>query len=148
MIGTGILTSIPAVVLGTVMIGGVALYSGGAVKVSVDEKRVNGSHIHVALPALVLPLGLKLVPDRQLQKVPAELRRWLPVIRAAAEELERCPDGPFVEVDNPREKVSIVKRGDSLVIDVDSSRETVHVSVPLKTILALARELEAAGPTV
>ena len=148
MIGTGILTGAPAVVLGTVMLGGVVLYSGGAVNVRVDEKRANGHHIHVALPALVLPLGMKLVPDRQLQKAPAELRRWLPVIQAAAEELERCPDGPFVEVDNPNEKVSIAKHGDSLVIDVDSARETVHVSFPLKTVLSLVRELEAAGPTV
>ena len=148
MIGTGILTGAPAVVLGTVMLGGAVLYSGGAVNVSVDEKRADGHHIHVLVPAMVLPLGLKFIPNRHLQKAPPELRRWLPAIEAAAEELERCPDGPFVEVDNPNEKVSIAKRGDSLEIDVDSPRETVHVSFPLKTVLSLVRELEAAGPTV
>jgi hypothetical protein len=70
-------------------------------------------------------------------------REFLPAMRIAAEELERIPDGLLVEVSSPREHVLIVKRGGSLVVDVDNAGETVHVSMPLKTVRNLARDLEA-----
>jgi hypothetical protein len=49
-------------------------------------------------------------------------------------------------VTSPQEKVSIVKRGDSLIIDVDEANETVHVSVPLKVVGVVARQIGRVSP--
>jgi hypothetical protein len=52
----------------------------------------------------------------------------------------------LVEVTSPHEKVSIVKRGDSLIIDVDDANETVHISVPLKVVGVVARQIGRVPP--
>jgi hypothetical protein len=89
---------------------------------------------------------LEFVPDAKLQEAAEEARPWLPVIEAVSEELARCPDGPLVEVVSPHEKVSIVKQGDSLIIDVDDANETVHISVPLKVVGIVARQIGRVPP--
>jgi hypothetical protein len=66
--------------------------------------------------------------------LPREARESLPAILAGARELERLPDFVLVEVESPRERVKVQKRGDYLVIDVDSDDETVHLSVPIRTV--------------
>ena len=147
-LSAGLLGGVPAAILGTVVLTGVVLYSEGTVKVYVDEKKPGGVHLRLPLPAAAIPLGLKFVPDRKLQHLPREMQQWLPAIRIAAEELSHCPDGPLVQVDNSKERVSIVKSGDYLVIDVDTEKETVHVSFPLGVVVSLAREMEARAPTV
>ncbi len=134
-----------ALVLGTVMLGGAVVYDAGAIRVRVREKTPEGSNIRVIVPAVLVPVALKLAPDEKLQKASSDLRPWLPTIKVAAEELARCPDGTFVEVTNSHEKVSIVKRGGSLVIDVDSPGETVHVSFPLKVVSSVVHRFEVIG---
>jgi hypothetical protein len=52
----------------------------------------------------------------------------------------------LVEVTSPHENVSIVKRGDSLVIDVDEANESVHVSVPLKLVSIVAGQIGRVSP--
>lgn len=142
----GFLGGVPAVMLGTVLVGGAALYSAGTVRVAVHEKKPGGTNISLALPAAAVPLALKFVPDRRLQNLPPEMRAFLPAIQIAGRELAGYPDVTLVQVENPHEKVSIVKRGGSLVIDVDSRRETVHVSFPLRIVAAVARDLETSAP--
>lgn len=122
-------------------------FGPGMVKVSVEERRPGGERVNLVVPAALLPLGLKCVPDEHLRTASAELRPWLPAIEAATRELARVPDGPLVEVESLGERVSIVKRGGRLVIDVESDEESVHVSVPLKILAAVARELAAADST-
>ncbi len=132
--------------LGTVVAAGAVAFSEGAVSVRVLEKKRDGHHIRLLVPAMVVPLGIRLVPNEKLEQASAEMRPWLPAIKLATQELAKYPDGPFVEVRSPREQVSITKQGGVLVIDVDSSEETVHVSVPLRMVNRIARQLEALGP--
>jgi hypothetical protein len=115
------------------VVGGVFVYSEGAVRVDVQEKSRNGEHIHLLVPAAVLPVAARLVPRDKLKDVPRKIGPWLPTIKVASEELARCPDVSLVEVDSNREHVRIHKLGRSLFIDVDSEEETVHVSFPLET---------------
>lgn len=135
-----------AMVLGTLLVAGAFVYDMGAVQVSVQGKKPGGENIHLILPAAALPVALEFVPDENLQEAAEEVRPWLPVIEAATEELSRCPDGPLVEVTSPHEKVSIVKRGGSLVIDVDEANETVHVSVPLNVVAVVAKQIGGVPP--
>jgi hypothetical protein len=117
-------------------------YSMGTVAVSVYEKKPNGGQVYVPVPAAVIPLGLRLAPADDLANAATEVRPWLPAIKVASEELAHCPDTTLVEVTNPTEKVAITKSGNSIVIDVDSPEERVHVSVPLGTAYMVASQLE------
>lgn len=131
---------------GTLALAGAVAYSAGTVSVRVQEKKTDGANIRLAVPSLVIPLGMKFVPERELEQMAADLRPWLPAIKIASRELARCADGPLVEVETPREKVRVVNRGGSLVIDVDTDRESVHVSVPLWTVTSVLRQIERHGP--
>jgi hypothetical protein len=127
---------------GTLVLAGIVA-DAGFIGVRVQEKKPGGTNLRLYVPAVLVPLGLRLAPERELERAMSQAREFLPAMRIAAEELERIPDGLLVEVSSPREHVLIVKRGGSLVVDVDSDRETVHVTLPLKIVRNLARDLEA-----
>jgi len=114
------------------VVGGVLVYNEGAVRVDVREKTRDREHIHLVVPAVVLPVAVHMIPRDKLDDARRKIRPWLPTIKAASEELARCPDGPLVEVDSSREHVRIHKLGGSLYIAVDSDEETVRVSFPLE----------------
>jgi hypothetical protein len=129
--------------LGMLVVGGVLVYNEGAVRVDVREKTRDREHIHLLVPAVVLPVAVRLVPRDKLKDARHQIRPWLPAIKAASEELAHCPDGPLVEVDSKREHVRIHKLGSSLFVAVDSEEETVLLSFPLEaaaeTVSQLAR---------
>ncbi|MBZ5514686.1 MAG: hypothetical protein LAN62_07555 [Acidobacteriia bacterium] len=131
------------VLLGAALAGGALIYDMGGVWVSVKAKKPGGDNIRLVVPAAAGPVALWLAPKKNIREAAKEARPWLPAIKAAAEELGNCPDGPLVEVTNPHEKVLIAKQGGALVIDVDNPNETVHVSVPLKMVGIIAAQLEA-----
>jgi hypothetical protein len=127
--------------LGVLVLGAVVVYNEGAVRVDVREKTRDGDHIHLIVPAAVLPVAARFVPRDKLHDARHQIRPWLPTIKAASEELARCPDGPLVEVDSRHEHVRIYKLGESLFIDVDSQEETVHVSFPLEAAASTVSQL-------
>ncbi len=121
-------------------------YSSGVVRVYVLEKKPGGDRINLFVPAILVPVALKFMPAQDRRRTAAELEPYLPALMAATDELARCPDAVLVEVKGPREHVSIRKLGRSLVIDVDSSDEIVHVSFPLKMVTSVLAEFERAAP--
>ena len=136
--------------LGVVVLAGAVVYNTGAIRVDVREKHPNGDHVRLWIPAVVLPISVHVVPKDKLREASDKIRPWLPTIKAATEELSRCPDTTLVQVDSKSEHVHIAKVGDSLVIDVDDPGETVHVSLPIKVIGYTASQLadRGAGPAV
>jgi len=121
-------------------------YAAGTVLVGVQDKKPGGHRILLAVPAVVITLGLKLFPAASLREASAEARPWLPAIEAAGNELAKCPDARFVEIRDPTEWVSIAKRGGSLVIDVDSVDERVHLSFPVRLVPSIVRTLKMSTP--
>jgi hypothetical protein len=85
---------------------------------------------------------LNCVPDRLCLEASEEMERWGPAIRVACNELTRCEDGVFVEVESYDETVLIAKRGKALVIDVESEDESVHITVPLATVKHVVSKIE------
>ncbi len=122
-------------------LAGAAFISVGTVYVSVQEKGSDGFNITIPLPVNLASIALSFIPEEDLEEIRAEIGPWMPVIEVVLAELARCPDGPLVEVENARETVTIVKRGGKLVIDVDTRDETVHVSVPIRGVEKLVRQL-------
>ena len=129
------------VMAGFFLVGVALLYSQGAVSVSVHEKQPGGHTIWVPVPALAVTQGIRFVPRKDLRNATRELRPYLPAIRIATEELARCPDTRFVEVQDAEDHVVISKQGGLLVIDVDSNDATVHVSFPIEVVPAVAERL-------
>ncbi len=124
---------------------GVATYLTGFLRISIHEKKTDGTNLNLIMPAAVVPLGLALVPANHLRDAGREVRPWLPAIEIAAEELARCPDGAFLEVRNLREHVTISKHSGLLVVHVDDHNATIHVSFPLKMAAFTARSVAARG---
>jgi hypothetical protein len=134
------------VVLATLLLVVVVAYAAGTVDVSVREKKPDGTRIHLMVPAVLISGGLRFVPGDQLSKASVDLRPWLPAIKAASRELARCPETILVDVQDRNDRVIVAKRGNSIVVDVDSEEDTVHVSVPLRFVAAIAQQLETSGP--
>jgi hypothetical protein len=78
-----------------------------------------------------VPTALHFVPRHNFADSSHDMRDALPIIDAAIPALNDCPDGVLVEVKDPGEHVLVSKRGGSIIVDVNDSDETVHVSVPL-----------------
>ena len=130
----------------TTLIGGAMLFHEGAIKVDVQEKREGGDHVFVIAPATILTWGVNLVPQDKLPRLPRQAREALPAIQAGAAELERLPDFILVDVQERDEHVKVQKIGGNLVVDVDSPRETVHVSVPLRAARKAIEDFVARAP--
>ena len=134
--------------LGSLVFAGAAAFSEGAVNVRVLEKKPDGTHVRLIVPAALVPLGLEFVPAGNLREASAELKPWRPKIQAAVDGLEKCPDGLLVEVIDPDEHVRVAKEGSSLVVDVDDRENVVHLSVPLGTVRRVLRRLAESGSEI
>jgi hypothetical protein len=127
------------------LVGGAALSSQGFIHVSVHQKQPDGHNIMLIVPAAVVPVALHFAPHQQFAEASQDLQQFMPVIDAAIPALEECADGVLVEVVDPGEHVVIAKSGSSVVIDVNDSGETVHVSVPLRAAQSAIHQIAAAN---
>lgn len=132
--------------LGTLTLAGALVFHQGIVDVKVHQKRPGGDNVRIMVPGAILSLAVMAVPGEVIRRHAAHARQALPAARIAAQELEKCPDTVLVEVQERDEHVRIEKRGGDLIVDVNSPRETVHVSIPLRTLRFILREVEAASP--
>jgi hypothetical protein len=131
---------------GTVVVGTGLLCSEGFVNVKVIENRPQGHHVHVIAPAILAPVAVRLVPRQNLANASAQIRPWLPAIRAGLDQLRECDDMVFVDVKDRNDHVEIAKRGGSIVVDADEQGQTVHVSVPIRAISSTIEQLSAVNP--
>ena len=118
----------------------------GLVRVSVDEHRPNGDHVHVMVPAALIPAALHLAPRHSLDQAAQQAGPWMPVVQEVTKELRNYPDTEFVEVQDENEHVVVRTEKGTLRIDVDSPEETVHVACPLSTIEHVSEQLAKAVP--
>ena len=101
--------------------------------------------MRLAVPAILVPVGLRFVPHHVWKEQAAQAQPWMPVVKAVADELKKCPDGTFVEVRSRHEYVNIAKRGGEMVVDVDDAGDSVHFSFPIYLIGSVAHQVEVAG---
>jgi hypothetical protein len=134
--------------LGTAVTAGAFISSEGFISVRVHEKKPDGTHLTIYVPALLADEGLRFVPREHLQDASDQIRPWLPTIHAAIDELKSEGNTTFVEVREPGQHVTVAARGGSIVVDVDDESETVHVSTPLRTIDNAIDQIAAAGPNL
>lgn len=134
-------------VAGTALAGAGMLCSEGMVRVDVHEKQPQARHIYVMAPALIAPIGVQFAPKEDLADASAQIRPYLPVIRAALDGLRQSEDMTLVEVDEPDQHVRVSKQGGSIVVDVDDAQDTVHVSTPIRAISSTIEALAKVAPS-
>lgn len=134
-------------IAGTAFASAGLLCSEGLVRVDVREKQPQGHHIFVLAPALIAPIGVHFAPKADLADASAQIRPYLPIIRAALDGLRETDDVTLVEVTEPDQHVRVAKEGGSIVVDVDDAEDTVHVSAPIRAISSTVEQLAAAAPS-
>jgi hypothetical protein len=130
---------------GTLVLAGAYTFHEGVLRVSVDEHRPGGSHVHLYLPAAVVPMAVRLAPRHRLEDALRNANEWLPTVKTLSKELRKYPNADFVEVTTAAEHVHVQTRDGKLQIDVESPRESVHVACPLVAVQDLFDALEANG---
>jgi hypothetical protein len=133
---------------GTLTLAGVYAFHEGVIRVDVDQNRSDGSHVHVWVPATVVPVGLRVVPRHNLEKAAAQVRPYLPMLREISKELKKYPNAELVDVRDATEHVRISVNDAMLYIDVVSDTDNIHVSFPAETISDVADRFEAIAPTI
>lgn len=132
---------------GTAVAGVGLLCSEGMIVVNVVERQPESHQIYVVVPALLASVGMHFVPKDNVTQAAAEIRPYLPTIRAALEEFRRADDFVMVEVKEPGQHVRVAKDGGSVVVDVENEGTTVYVSTPIRAISSTIEELAAGVPS-
>jgi len=124
------------------------VFHEGVIRVDVDESRQGGSHLHFWAPATAVPAGMRLaslMPQHPLEQAAEQAKPYLPVFRAVAKELQRYPNAEFIDVTTQEQRVHIATASGKLRIDVLGDGETVHLQVPVETLMDVADRLEGAA---
>jgi len=124
------------------------VFHEGVVRVDVDESRHAGAHVHLWVPATTVSAGMRvarLLPQHPLEQAAEQSKPYLPVFRAMAKELRRYPNAEFVDVTDEEQHVHIATANGKLHIDVLGADETVHLQVPVETLMDVADQLEDAA---
>jgi hypothetical protein len=115
----------------------------------VDEDNTrDGNHVHVWVPAALVPIAMRVVPSRHFDQAMSHAGPWLPTLRALTKELKRFPEAELVEVRDGRDQVHVRTHQGKLLIDVTEPGQTVHVSCPLAMMEDVAGVLETKVPGV
>ncbi len=83
---------------GALVLAGAYTFHEGVIRVDVDEYRAGGSHIHMWVPAAVVPMTMHFVPKHHWRDAAEQAREFLPLTHALIKELKKFPDADFVEV--------------------------------------------------
>jgi hypothetical protein len=120
------------------------------IEVKVVERQPEVHHVYVLAPAMLVPIAAHFAPQREMSRAAAEMRPWMPTIRAALEQLRESEDITFVEVKEPGQHVRVAKSGGSIVVDVEDPDDTVHVVAPIRAISSTIEQVASAsdGPTI
>jgi len=124
------------------------VFHEGVIRVDVDESRPGGSHVHFWVPATAVSAGMRvarLAPQHPLEQAAEQAKPYLPVLRAFAKVLQKYPDGEFIDIKDVEQHVHIATVHGELRIDVLGDGETVHLQVPIETLMDVADRLEDAA---
>ncbi len=131
---------------GALVLADAYTFHEGVIRVDVDEYRPGGSHVHLWVPAAVVPMALHLLPKHHLRDAAGHAQEFLPLTHVLIKELKKFPDAEFVEVRDSEEHVQIRTHQGKLQIDVQAPDENVHLLVPLSTLDEVAGQLGSNVP--
>jgi hypothetical protein len=130
----------------TVVTAAAYTFHEGLLRVDVDETHGKGSHVHVWVPAAIVPMAMHFIPRDRMHDAGERAANFMPLVHAVAKELQKYPEAELVEVHDGLQYVHIRTHNGNLLIDADEPGQTVHVSCPLVTIDDVSRELATFAP--
>jgi hypothetical protein len=130
----------------TVVMAGAYTFREGLIRVDVDKTRGEEHHVHVWVPAAMVPMAMHFVPRKQMFRAGVRSAEFMPLMHAVAKELQKYPEAELVEVHDGEQYVRIRTHNGNLMIDAEEPGETVQVSCPLATIDDVSRELASFAP--
>ena len=131
---------------GVLALAGAYTFREGLIRIDVDEHSPSGDHVHLWLPAAVVPMAMHFVPKHHLREAAEHAREFLPLTHVLIKELKRFPDATFVEVTDGNDHVLIRTQEGKLQIDVTEPGENAHLLIPLSTLEDVAEQLEVNAP--
>jgi invasion protein IalB len=126
-----------------VAVAGIVIQKTGVMIVDVQSK---DGRVFLPIPMLLVNTALNFAPVTSHVNIPDELNTHSDIVQAAANELMRCPDGPFVEVITPNERVLVTKQGANIIVDVKSEDEKVYVKIPIQATGKVFAKLASLEP--
>ncbi len=132
----------------TLAMSAVYVFHEGVISVDVDEHRADGSHIHFWVPATAVSAGMHFVPRRQFAQAAHQAQPYLPAIRELAKELQKYPNAELVDVTDATDHVHLAIVDGKIQIDAVNHEQTVHLRVPIETLIDVSDRLEANVPTI
>ncbi len=143
---TGGLSPAAAVVLGILagILVAALLMDWLVVDVRTTESQGHATRVWIPLPMAALRLAAAVIPRGSFEEpeLPHEVRDRLPAIREALETLQRCPDGPLVQVTSPEGTVDVELKKGSVLVKVNAPDATVHAVVPLDGLVQAVGRLD------
>ncbi len=106
---------------GTLVLAGAYAFRDGLIRVDVDEYRAGGSHVHMWVPAAMVPMAMHFVPKHDLCDAAQHAREVLPTIHAFAKELKKLPNVDLIEMIDGGKHAQFRTRSGNLQVDVDFS---------------------------
>jgi hypothetical protein len=134
-----------ALAASTVVAGGYVYHQG---MVRVDQDDLQGKHVHVWIPAVIVPVALQVVPRYRLQEAAAHAAPFLPALRAATKGLERYPNVELVDVRSGSDHVSVRMVDGKLLISADQEDNRVRVTCPLGVLQSVSETLAENAPGI
>jgi hypothetical protein len=116
--------------------------------VRVDQDDLYGKHVHVWIPAAIVPVAMHVVPKQKLQEVAAQAGPWLPALRALTKGLEKYPNVELADIRNSHDHVSIRTENGTLLISADESDNRVRVSCPIGILQSVSETLADNAPGI
>ena len=132
----------------TVVLAGAYTFREGVIRIDVDEHRHDGAHVHLWVPAAVIPMAMHLAPRHKMLQATQHAQEFLPTATVLIKQLKRFPDAEFVDVIDGEQHVRVRTSHGKLQIDVTDPEENVHILCPLSTIEDLTTQLDENRSTV
>ena len=82
----------------TVVMAGAYTFREGLLRVDVDETRGQPHHVHVWVPAAVVPMAMHFLPRDKMREAGERAGEFMPLVHAVAKELQKYPEAELVEV--------------------------------------------------
>lgn len=131
---------------GALVAMGAYTFHEGVIRMDVDEFRAGGSHVHLWVPAAMVPMAMHFVPKHHLCEAASQAREFLPVAHAFFKELRKFPDAELMDIKDGDQHAQIRTHDGKLQIDVDDPDEKVHLLVPLSTVDDVVGQIEDSAP--
>jgi hypothetical protein len=141
-----LLANIGLALTASVVVAGGYVYHQGMVRVDQDD--LHGKHVHVWVPAAIVPVALHVVPRNKLQEAAAHAAPFLPALRAATKGLESYPNVELVDVRNGKDHVSVRMVDGKLLISADQEDNRVRVTCPLGVLQSVSETLAENAPGI